>query len=295
MSSGPEERRRERSCSKKAFRHRAARSRLRITARGLQDIRKFFLSKHGKPLDTQVGSHHWHRTSSSPKVTESTWHTMFMSSTELDRLGDRLRADMTARDLKQLDAYRRGFRAAYDVVVDLLRSEVGLEVSGRPAKSTAAIVDKLRRGSMRLTQMQDIAGCRVVVPDITAQSRLVSRLETMFDVTIIDRRAKPSHGYRAVHVIARRSGLPVEIQLRTDLQHVWAELSEKLADTFGISLKYGGGPKDVRNILDDYANLIAKFEQHLDLDGSGDGHIAELKKNIRQAMISLSSVLSKQP
>jgi putative GTP pyrophosphokinase len=91
-----------------------------------------------------------------------------MSNATLDRLGERLRAEVSAEDLTQLDAYRRGFRPAYDAVVDRLRTELGIETSGRPAKSTAAIVDKLRRGSMRLTQMQDIAGCRVVVADVPA-------------------------------------------------------------------------------------------------------------------------------
>ncbi len=49
----------------------------------------------------------------------------------------------------------------------------------------------------------------------------------------------------AVHVVVREVGLPVEVQVRTDLQHVWAELSEKLADAFGSQLKYGGGPKEM--------------------------------------------------
>lgn len=80
---------------------------------------------------------------------------------EVDRLGDRLRVGITAADLELLDGYRRGFRASYDWVIDRIRNEIGLEASGRPAKSTTAICDKLKRSSMRLTQMQDIAGCRI--------------------------------------------------------------------------------------------------------------------------------------
>jgi ppGpp synthetase/RelA/SpoT-type nucleotidyltranferase len=59
--------------------------------------------------------------------------------------------------------------------------------------------------------MQDIAGFRVVVPDIFSQGRVIARLEQMSDATLIDRRAKPSHGYRAVHVVVREVGLPVEV------------------------------------------------------------------------------------
>ena len=75
-----------------------------------------------------------------------------MNNSELDRLGERLRLVVTAEDLTALDAYRRRFRHSYDSVVDRIRAETGLKASGRPAKSTTAIVDKLKRGSMRLTQ-----------------------------------------------------------------------------------------------------------------------------------------------
>jgi ppGpp synthetase/RelA/SpoT-type nucleotidyltranferase len=215
-----------------------------------------------------------------------------VNKSEVDRLGERLRGGITAEDLALLDTFRRGFREAYDAVVGRMRSEVGLELSGRPAKSTPAIVEKLRRTSMRLTQMQDIAGCRVVVADIPAQGRLVTRLDQMFDVTVVDRRTKPSHGYRAVHVVVRESGLPVEVQVRTELQHSWAELSEKLADAFGSDLKYGGGPEAIRRTLDDFSTLVSAFEQHLDMDAQAlPPRVAERTRKIRDAMLNLAAAL----
>lgn len=217
-----------------------------------------------------------------------------MNNSELDRLGGRLRLGITPDDLTALDAFRRGFRQSYDSVVDRIRTELRLEASGRPAKSTAAIVDKLRRGSMRLTQMQDIAGCRIVVPDTSTQSQLVGKLETMFEVAVVDRRARPSHGYRAIHVIVRSTDLPVEVQLRTDLQHVWAELSEKLADAYGIALKYGGGPDRIRSTLDDFSTLIAEFEKTLDIDGGKNERVQKLKIDIRLAMVNVTIALKQQ-
>ena len=76
--------------------------------------------------------------------------------------------------------------------MDRVRAELNLEVSGRPAKSTSAIVDKLRRSSMRLTQMQDIAGCRIAVPGIAEQNWLVDELVLMFNMGIVDRRSRPT-------------------------------------------------------------------------------------------------------
>jgi putative GTP pyrophosphokinase len=108
-----------------------------------------------------------------------------MNRAKVDRLGERLRLNITDDDLTMLDTFRRTFRGAYDHVIDSIRSDLALEVSGRPAKSTTAIVDKLRRGTTRLSQMQDIAGCRIVVTDITKQDPLVRQLEKMFQVTVV--------------------------------------------------------------------------------------------------------------
>jgi putative GTP pyrophosphokinase len=212
-----------------------------------------------------------------------------MVRAELDRLGDRLRVELTAADLTLLDTYRRGFRESYEGVVGTIRDGLGLEVSGRPAKSTNAIVEKLRRSSMRLTQMQDIAGCRIVVSNVAEQDRLAGEIGRLFQSSVMDRRRKPSHGYRAIHIVVRLHVLPVEVQVRTSLQHLWAELSEKSADMFGISLKYGGGPPEVRLKLDEYSALIAELEEHQQSVIGEAERIGTVMKHIREAIEKLSA------
>jgi putative GTP pyrophosphokinase len=172
------------------------------------------------------------------------------SKSAIDRLGDRLRVLVTPDDLRMLNAYRLSFASAYEVVFQQIRITHGLEVSGRPAKSTTAIVDKLKRESIRLSQMQDVAGCRVVVADIAHQNDLSERLSALFsNVTIFDRRKETNHGYRAIHLVMQIENRHVEIQIRTELQQLWAELSEKFSDIFGIAVKYGGGAEDVQQLL----------------------------------------------
>lgn len=144
---------------------------------------------------------------------------------------------------------------------------------------------------MRFTQMQDIAGCRIVVPGIGEQNRISALLGTLFDVTVFDRRIKPSHGYRAVHVVVRQSEQPVEVQIRTTLQHAWAELSEKTADEFDSALKYGGGPAPIRHILDGFSSLIADFENKLDTDHTESAEIMNLKREIREAVASMTCAI----
>jgi ppGpp synthetase/RelA/SpoT-type nucleotidyltranferase len=215
-----------------------------------------------------------------------------LSRAAVDQLGDRLRVQVTETDLRLLDQHRRTFRPDYTHVVAVLRSEVGIEVSGRPAKSTAAIVDKLNRSSMRLSQMQDIAGCRTVVADVAEQDRLISVIEEKFPCVVSDRRLHPSHGYRAVHVVVRSGRLPIEVQVRTRLQHLWAEISEKFADELGIEVKYGGGQPTVRKALDATSALVAQIER---LEGKRE--VADEVVKLRQAVqnvlnASLTSVRS---
>jgi len=185
-----------------------------------------------------------------------------LSKAQVDRLGERLRRGAISEDdLRLLDTYRLWFSPPYEAVIAVLRAE-GLTPTGRPAKSTTSIADKLRRESMRLTQRQDIAGARVVVPDLASQDEVVERLAARFpQVTTFDRRKKPSHGYRAVHLVVMQDGRGIEVQIRTSLQHLWAELSEKVSDVIDPKLKYGGGPRMVTTILREASRLMTDAEK----------------------------------
>lgn len=79
-------------------------------------------------------------------------------------------------------------------------------------------------------------------------------------MTIVDRRARPSNGYRAVHVLVATGEHRVEVQVRTALQQLWAELSEKLSDRYGIAIKYGGGDATARGTLDELSELVEIVE-----------------------------------
>jgi ppGpp synthetase/RelA/SpoT-type nucleotidyltranferase len=85
---------------------------------------------------------------------------------------------------------------------------------------------------------------RVVVHGTRAdQDDLVGHIVELFPddarpPKLIDRRIDPRAGYRAVHLEVRRGGIPIEIQVRTALQHRWAELFERTADKLGRGLRY---------------------------------------------------------
>ncbi len=186
-----------------------------------------------------------------------------ISKTQIDQLGNRLRkAFLSEADLKMLNEYRKSFSMAYEEVVRAIREKLNLEPTGRPAKSTSSIIEKLHRESIRLSQVQDIAGCRVVVADIKKQDYVVEKLCDIFpSALVIDRRMHPSYGYQAVHVVIKIFAKVIEVQIRTELQHGWSELSEKFSDKIDSAIKYGGGYKKAIELLCNLSSLIKNYEE----------------------------------
>jgi hypothetical protein len=130
-------------------------------------------------------------------------------------------------------------------------------------KRLQSIAEKLRiQEWMKLTQMQDIGGCRAVVENMPRLRKLI-RYYKEADKKNPTRGhilAKPNDyindpkpdGYRSHQLVYRyRSTNPkytiyndqkIEVQLRTRLQHAWATAVETVATFRGENLKGGIGP-----------------------------------------------------
>jgi Region found in RelA / SpoT proteins len=107
---------------------------------------------------------------------------------------------------------------------------------------------------------------------------------------VIDRRAVPSHGYRAVHVVVNVEGRPIEVQVRTSLQHLWAELSEKVSDIINPAIKYGSGEGLLG--LNKVSYAIAQIEK-LELMALSYPASSEAVRNARKVMLrSLESAIT---
>lgn len=178
---------------------------------------------------------------------------MNLSNTQLDRLGTRLRDSEvpTAEDREMFESYRLAFDDAHrQVESDLgaiareVTEAATLTTRQKTLKSTVA---KLRRIPTRLSQIEDIAGCRVVVRRLSMQDDVFAHVATSLSVTRSrDYRDSPQHGYRAVHLVVRDGGgYRVELQIRTSLQDEWANMSEAIAIEHDIEVKYGNGPAPV--------------------------------------------------
>lgn len=112
--------------------------------------------------------------------------------------------------------------------------------------------------TMRITQMQDIAGCRSVFKNLRNVYKLADIYKSRpFDHKFINEKdyitnPKPD-GYRSYHLVYRYvghgptlpySGLRVEIQIRTQVQHAWATAVEAVGIFTRQALKSNQGDAD---------------------------------------------------
>lgn len=125
----------------------------------------------------------------------------------------------------------------------------GLDVTQR-LKRLPRIVRKLHRmGNTSLARLQDIGGCRAVLPTLDHVDRVHKRIRHRWGIEIVNEKdyiADPKEiGYRAIHVVTRRDGLLIEVQLRTHSQQYWADQIEAADNRLGLSLKDGTGPPEM--------------------------------------------------
>lgn len=140
-------------------------------------------------------------------------------------------------------------------------------------KRLDSIAAKLRtKSSMRLTQMQDIGGCRAVMPSVELVRKLQAQyVNSPLVHTLANRKdyiAEPKEtGYRGVHLMytfagasSLYAGLKLEIQIRTALQHKWATAVEA-AETFtGQALKSNLGSEEWRRFFALMSSVFALRE-----------------------------------
>lgn len=177
---------------------------------------------------------------------------MTLSNSQITQLGDRLRGgEFSEADLAMLDEFRQTFteidEQAYQLIQRTLASTTGWTGTKRKRKTQQSIVDKLQRQpKLRLPQMQDIAGCRIVIQGGNqAADKLSELLVGAFETPQwqVERKERHAHGYKATHIIAKNGPKFYEIQLRTYAQDVWANLVESLSNEKN-TLKYGGNDQE---------------------------------------------------
>lgn len=167
---------------------------------------------------------------------------MVPSKSKIDRSGIAL-AKESYRDAEEwieyedvLDEFRKAhLQPLTETTLELQRWLAGYESDyyiAQRLKRKPQVLRKLNRLSVRLTQLQDIGGCRIIVEKNRDVDHLLSFIESCVQsqselsierVTDYRNLGRDVTGYRAVHVLLSRNNYKIELQLRSRIQHYWSE------------------------------------------------------------------------
>ncbi|MFS8630182.1 MAG: GTP pyrophosphokinase family protein [Bacillales bacterium] len=174
--------------------------------------------------------------------------------------------------VEELKVKLRGLRTQFE----LQQKHSPIEfVTGR-VKPVASILDKANKKGIPLdrleTEMQDIAGLRIMCQFVDDIEVVVDLLRKRNDFEIVEERNYISHkkasGYRSYHVVIRypvqtitgEKKILVEIQIRTLAMNFWATIEHSL------SYKYDGMiPEDIQIRLQRAAEAAFRLDEEMSL------------------------------
>lgn len=207
------------------------------------------------------------------------------SRRQVDRAGDAARHRASGGETEESDA-------GYLDVISNWRSAHGypLQVFHSRIKRTAAKHDKgpivvhrlkriesilnklVRQDSLKLSRMQDIAGCRAVVGSADSVRAVTEALQKApyLLANMKDYISEPKDdGYRSVHLVYKYEGnggaadyndLRIEIQVRSTLQHSWATAVEAVDAFTSQALKANRGTPEWHRFFSLMGTAIALQE-----------------------------------
>ncbi len=179
-----------------------------------------------------------------------------------------------AQAMKVLSYWRSCHIAPLDVLYSKLEKDaVKIDrkaIVAKRLKRTPSIITKLTRfNAMKLRNMQDIGGCRIIVTTLKHVLRLRRQLNAKRQFKETDYIARPKDdGYRGVHLVGKFPGkggteYALEVQLRTALQHSWATAVEIIDLFTNQSLKSDQGKDDWKKFFSSASVEMAALETGL--------------------------------
>lgn len=166
--------------------------------------------------------------------------------------------------------HRHPLQRLFEDLGGALDDAPGYGIAGR-IKKFDTIRDKLSRKNKitNLAAMYDVAGCRIVVPDLRAQHDVC---QTLYRIPACDTDWSDRHnyivspkdsGYRGRHLLFRYPcpdcdySLAIELQVRTERQHSWATAVETYDSALRQRVKFGEGTEAAEGFFKRAAELLA--------------------------------------
>ncbi|WP_198154782.1 RelA/SpoT domain-containing protein [Oceanibaculum pacificum] len=197
-----------------------------------------------------------------------------ISKNKIDKAGQILSSEYTGYDenILEMEYYFDEYRKSHLTpltrltleVQEWLRSYNRHYFIAQRLKRKPQIIRKLKRFSVRLTQLQDIGGCRVIVENNSDVDNVVlfivkkineSNFAKIIKETDYRDFGRDDTGYRAYHIIISINGLKLEIQVRSKIQHYWSESIERTSVIYGYRLKEKDGHFDVISYFKEFSNF----------------------------------------
>ncbi len=200
------------------------------------------------------------------------------------------------------------FRASHSFPLNTF--QMGLRRRARKFDTNALVSQRLKRlssialklellPSMKLSQMQDIGGCRAVVKSVpNARAIVADYLASDIKHELIRANdyiqdPKPS-GYRSYHLVYRYNSdrqstynnLKIEVQIRSSLQHAWATAVETVGTFIRQALKSSQGEEEWLRFFALMGSEIARRERGPLVPGTPT-NAQVLKREIRGCAKSL--------
>jgi ppGpp synthetase/RelA/SpoT-type nucleotidyltranferase len=181
--------------------------------------------------------------------------------------------------LRDYEEYKAAARLAEDLIREALDNTV-LQINGitSRAKTPASTRHKIEENNLGLParQLKDLLGVRVTTTFAHDVDQVVDALEQLFRTeSRVDKRGLldlHQFGYRSVHLIVRipRSGrigaaaerlegTPIEIQVRSVIEHAWAEIEHDLRYKSGVHL-----PDDLTRRFSALAGALELVDREFD-------------------------------
>jgi hypothetical protein len=215
----------------------------------------------------------------------SNWATPQYTREEVDAAGDVLAHMGKASGYEIESAFYtiNNWRSSHSFPLNTF--QVGLREKAKQVDSNRIVAQRIKRLSsihqkllrfpkLKLSEIQDIGGCRAVVKSVREidqvvklyqQSQIKHKLDHIDDYIRTPKRS----GYRGVHLIYRYysdkkktyNGLKIEIQLRSPLQHAWATAVETVGTFTRQALKSSKGEKQWLRFFALMGSAIANRER----------------------------------
>ena len=204
--------------------------------------------------------------------------------------------DITLEFIEKRETYEQLEKIAFDHITNIIKQQnfFVMEVTHR-TKTPESLDEKIKRKAGKYTCLDDITdlvGIRVICyfsDTIDAMAKALRKICTVDEKNSIDKRASieaTQFGYISLHYICtfrKDSGvpdfytnIPFEVQIRTVLQHAWAQIEHDLGykSTFGV-------PRPIRREFSRVAGLLELADKEfIEIRDASIAYDANIKERI---------------